>query len=1279
MYDSHISTRTQPSCRQWERKSEHHMGGWLVRIVDYHGHFACCGAYVAPLIVLSSANCMKPIIGNLANSIVEGIAMLSNEDNFARIEQVITPKNFKENENFMDIAVVKLMRPIRAWNTVYRESITKRVKVSSRQWGGLESNTGSNMGGWLIRITNGDGGFACCGAYFAPLLVITSANCMEPFRWNLAGATADGTALTAEEIDNYAQIEIVFVPDEFVAGQTNMDIALLKLQKPIKGKMTEFIKLCTNPPDIGIFYNAYAWGYSSYVVQQPSENPRTSVVPFQTMEECEKKFKEGFLSPTVFCVTHPKDRRDCLYDGGSPLTYKNELCGVASIGSSCQNTSTPGVFTSILQVKKYILKIEKGVKSGALIRQQKNQHWKSLPQKTMAQLKKLYMADRLEDLEELTVIPDISSKSLKMLLNTAKKLLSTADDYRLRGDQELAYISYMKYFNMLSIIRKKSDYAQNKGMVREELGDSDANRRIMDTLEQLSNVLTERYEALLPVNANTSAALISPPTKPIDVKSNSLTAHEAYATLGIISCEALFQRMQQKSVLVMDCRSSADYERSRLTYFCAFNVPEELITPGMSAGRLQARLSSSAKASWASRSVKESVVLMDWSSKDVQPGDNTPIATLLDILKNWDPDVTYRAPIQILDGGYQHFKMMYPTQCTNPSVERPQQNNNVIDTIDDIEYPSISDITMKEDILNADNSKDKQRPSINRANKPTTLRIHEPSQQNHQLQLQEQINPINEIMRHQAELLKRAQYNDMLLDTASKKWRRMHAEGTTLTASDQELNYNLLQLESKAEDYKIENNRLRDKLNRYKEQQPQEKLQYDDDTTKHIESKIEERQRLDELHERERLERERQLAIAREAKRHYKPPPTEPAAKTSEGPSPSPMNGILKSVPFDQAAINTSPLYDRSTKPRNERPIATETATTRVRDFSPVVGQNVRRGLTGLKNLGNTCYMNSILQCLSNTPQLMEFCVSNKYKNYISRQNKTNGQIIEEVAALMKVLWNGQYKCVASRDLRYVVGQYQKIFSGVDQQDSHEFLTILMDWLHSDLQTLKVPPKPEIKRASEKAWLEFTKSQESLILHLFYGQIKSTVKCVTCSMESATYECFSNLSLELPPNSNFCHLNQCMDMYFSGEKIHGWNCPTCKTKRDAIKKLDISKLPPVLVVHLKRFYADPSNTGAYIKKQNYLEFPLENLDMKPYIARAESRTQTPKTYKLYAVSNHYGTMEGGHYTAFCKSDSYGRWYKFDDQVVSTLDSSNVVSSAAYILFYTWLPPVDLSD
>ncbi|KAH8312312.1 hypothetical protein KR044_010162, partial [Drosophila immigrans] len=855
------------------------------------------------------------------------------------------------------------------------------------------------------------------------------------------------------------------------------------------------------------------------------------------------------------------------------------------------------------------------------------------------------------------------------MLNTASKLFLVAESYLRDGDQESAYISYMKYFNMLSIIHKKPDYQQHKPMVQEMLGDNTTNRRIMDKLELLTDSLSQRYKELLPSkgSSNSNSLPNSPPAEPVDAIS-LLPPPEAYAQLGVISCEELYKRMQKKSVLVMDCRSSADYANSHLTYYCAFNVPEEIITPGMSAGKLQARLSSRDKASWASRSVKESVVLMDWNTKNVQSAGTSTIATLLDILKNWDPDVNYRAPIQILEGGYEYFIVMYPTYCTNPNITTPKINNNDIDTIDDIEYPSINDITMKEDILNDFDSKKNKRPSFNRANKPTTLR----TQHN---QMKEQPNSqINEIIRDQAALLQRAEENDKLLEDASKKWKRLHRVGASDSSEGKENLYTLLQLENESQDNRFENFRILEMVNRYKQD---EILRDDDEATRHIELKIAERQMLDEKHERDRHERERLLTIARETKPHYKPPAepalAPPTITSNEIKPPSPIDAIHSTIPNGQSVVNTRPVYDRSTKPRNESQAAVET-TSRIRDFSPVIGQNVGRGLTGLKNLGNTCYMNSILQCLSNTSHLLDFCVSNNYKKFISRQNKTNGQVIEEVAALLKELWNGQYKCVASRDLRYLVGQYQKTFRGVDQQDSHEFLTILMDWLHSDLQTIKVPRKPESEVAWEKAWLEFTKCQESMILHLFYGQIKSTVKCVTCSKESATYECFSNLSMELPPNANRCQLSQCMDMYFSGEKIYGWNCPKCNTKRDAIKKLDISKLPPYLVVHLKRFYADPSNTGAYVKKQNYVQFPLEDLDMKPYTARAESRTSTPKSYRLYAVSNHYGTMEGGHYTAFCKSAHYERWYKFDDQVVSPLDSANVVSSAAYILFYTWLPP-----
>lgn len=71
-------------------------------------------------------------------------------------------------------------------------------------------------------------------------------------------------------------------------------------------------------------------------------------------------------------------------------------------------------------------------------------------------------------------------------------------------------------------------------------------------------------------------------------------------------------------------------------------------------------------------------------------------------------------------------------------------------------------------------------------------------------------------------------------------------------------------------------------------------------------------------------------------------------------------------------------------------------------------------------------------------------------------------------------------------------------------------------------------------------------------------------------MESPTYEGFSNLSLELPNDNQQCELYDCLDLYFNGEFIDGWTCPRCKQRREAVKKLDISKLPQILVIHLKR-------------------------------------------------------------------------------------------------------------
>jgi len=152
---------------------------------------------------------------------------------------------------------------------------------------------------------------------------------------------------------------------------------------------------------------------------------------------------------------------------------------------------------------------------------------------------------------------------------------------------------------------------------------------------------------------------------------------------------------------------------------------------------------------------------------------------------------------------------------------------------------------------------------------------------------------------------------------------------------------------------------------------------------------------------------------------------------------------------------------------------------------------------------------------------------------------------------------------------------------------------------------------------------------------------------------------------------------------FSGEEQLGendaWYCTECKDFRQAYKKFDIWSSPQILVVHLKRF----SQVQRIWRERldNLIDFPLDNFDLTDFVIGPKA---VPPIYDLFAVSNHFGSMAGGHYTAFARHRSDNKWYRYDDSTVTETSPSEIVSRAAYVLFYrrkdvSWTPFDDALD
>jgi len=175
---------------------------------------------------------------------------------------------------------------------------------------------------------------------------------------------------------------------------------------------------------------------------------------------------------------------------------------------------------------------------------------------------------------------------------------------------------------------------------------------------------------------------------------------------------------------------------------------------------------------------------------------------------------------------------------------------------------------------------------------------------------------------------------------------------------------------------------------------------------------------------------------------------------------------------------------------------------------------------------------------------------------------------------------------------------------------------------------------------------------------------------------------YNNMTPEIPIEiDESCHFRQkekkdvpdltlerCLETFAEEEQLSPqdtWYCSDCKEHVQAYKKFTISRVPKLLIIHLKRF----SYRGQHVRERidDIVKFPLTDFDISKYVDEPHS---TVMKYDLFAVSNHYGTMGGGHYTAFVRkrNDTSG-WIKCDDSHVSSTSAQNIVTEAAYVLFY----------
>uniref|UniRef100_A0A8C5N8J9 Ubiquitin carboxyl-terminal hydrolase n=1 Tax=Gouania willdenowi TaxID=441366 RepID=A0A8C5N8J9_GOUWI len=306
--------------------------------------------------------------------------------------------------------------------------------------------------------------------------------------------------------------------------------------------------------------------------------------------------------------------------------------------------------------------------------------------------------------------------------------------------------------------------------------------------------------------------------------------------------------------------------------------------------------------------------------------------------------------------------------------------------------------------------------------------------------------------------------------------------------------------------------------------------------------------------------------------------------------------------------------------------------------------ERVYRVGSGLHNLGNTCFLNSTVQCLTYTPPLANYLLSKEHsrachqsgfcmicvmQNHIIQAFANTGNAIKPVSFI--------------RDLKKIA----RHFRFGSQEDAHEFLRYTID----AMQKACLNGYPKLDRQTQAT---------TLVHQIFGGYLRSRVKCSLCKSVSDTYDPYLDIAVEIRQAANIV---RALELFVKPDVLSGENaymCAKCKKKVPATKRFTVHRTSNVLTLSLKRF-ANFSG-GKITKDVGYPEF----LNIRPYMSQSSG---DPVLYGLYAVLVHSGySCHAGHYYCYVKA-SNGQWYQMNDSMVHSSNIKVVLNQQAYVLFY----------